>query len=71
MLHIVNVFIALGTQHVMRVRNIVVCDWKAYQNCFTLSHNRQDLKKKGFEHEMSNFFWRFADRASHYIYLSN
>ena len=46
-------FVALGTQHAMRLRHIVIMAIPALQYFSTLSHKRHDLKKKSlFEHKM-------------------
>jgi hypothetical protein len=40
------VFVALGVQHAMCVRQIVMCGLPAPQNFSTLSHKRHDFRKK-------------------------
>jgi len=40
------VFVALGTQHAMRVRHIVICCVSALQYFSTLSHRKHDFRKK-------------------------
>jgi len=47
------VSVALGIQHAMRMRRIVICGRTALQYFSTLSHKRHDLKKKVIEYKMS------------------
>jgi len=42
----VCVFVAVGIQHAMRMRHIAVWPCPALQNFSTLSHKRQDFRKK-------------------------
>ena len=47
------VFVALGIQHAMRMRQTVIVACPTLQYFSTLSHKRQDfLKKKVIEHKM-------------------
>jgi len=48
----VCVFIALVTQHAMRMRHIVSVACPAPQYFFTLSHKRHDFRKQVMEHKM-------------------
>jgi len=43
------VFVALRTQHAMRMRHIVICGLPALQYFFELSHKRYDFRKKVIE----------------------
>jgi hypothetical protein len=48
------VFVALGIQHAMRLRHIVICACLAVQYFSTVFHKRHDFfgEKKLFEHKM-------------------
>jgi hypothetical protein len=46
------VFVALGIQHAMRMRHIVICGRPILQNISTLSHKRHDFRRKVAEHKM-------------------
>ena len=54
------VFVALGMQHTLLVRHNVACS--AVQYISTLSHKRQDFRKKknATEHKMSVFIFTTA-----------
>jgi len=53
------VFVALGIQHALRMRHNVACS--AVQYISTLSHKRQDFRKKNAtEHKMSVFIFTTA-----------
>jgi len=40
------VFVALGMQHAMRMRHIVISDLPGSQNVSTLSHKRHEFREK-------------------------
>jgi hypothetical protein len=48
-------FVALVTQHAMRMRHIVICVLPDSTIFSTLSHERHDLKKKITEYKMRCF----------------
>jgi len=64
-----NECVALGIQHAKRMRHIVFCGLQPFYNILFLYY----LKKAWFSMKQfaeHNFFWRSADSASQYIYLS-
>ena len=46
------VFVALGIQHAMRMRRIIICDVSGLTIFSTLSRKRHDFGKKVIEHKM-------------------
>ena len=60
-------FVALGTQHAMRMRRIVIVDLLALQYFSTLSHKQHDYRKqKVIEHKMCEliFYTTFVGSIS-------
>jgi hypothetical protein len=52
MTHSECLFVALGIQHVMRTRRIVIRSLSGLQYFSTLSHKRYDFREKLIEHKM-------------------
>jgi hypothetical protein len=46
------VSVALGIQHAMHMRHIVICDLSGSTVFSTVSHKRHDFRKKVTEHKM-------------------
>ena len=46
------VFVALSTQHAMRIRHIVICGLQRCKYSITLSHKRHDFRKTVTDHKM-------------------
>jgi hypothetical protein len=62
----VCVFVALGIQHAMRMRHIVICGLPGCKYFYRLSHKRHDFRKTTTEHKMCvlifpiHFFWNIS-----------
>jgi hypothetical protein len=61
-----RVFVALVTQHAMRMNHIVICGLRTRKYFPTLSHKQHDFRKYVFEHKcVLIFFTTFVRNISH------
>jgi len=56
-----STFVALGKNHAIRIRYIVICGLPSLQYASTLSHKRHDFRKKVIEQKMCfDFLYKYC-----------